>query len=93
MRFAPPWAWSLANFEAVFGNLTGEVARPTLWRGRPRPRYPGLRFAPPWASDVYHAFGVLLRSELLKLPYCRVLFYAKHTRSAGLFSERLLSFI
>jgi len=52
-----------------------------------------LRFAPPWASDVYHAFGVLLRSELLKLPYCRVLFYAKHTRSAGLFSERLLSFI
>ena len=31
-------AWSLANFQAVFGNLTGEVARPTLWRGRPRPR-------------------------------------------------------
>jgi len=29
---------------------------------------PGFRFAPPWASDVYHAFGVLLRSELLKLP-------------------------
>jgi hypothetical protein len=28
---------------------------------------PGFRFAPPWASDVYHAFGVLLRSELLKL--------------------------
>ena len=23
---------------AVFGNLTGEDARPTLWRGRPRPR-------------------------------------------------------
>src|SRR5262249_5128311 len=32
--------WSLANFQAVFGNLTGEVARPTLWRGRPRPRRP-----------------------------------------------------
>src|SRR6516225_12033223 len=31
---------------------------------------PGLRFAPPWASEVYHAFGVPLRSELLKLPYC-----------------------
>ena len=30
--------WSLANFQAVFGNLTVEVARPTLWRGRPRPR-------------------------------------------------------
>ena len=28
----------LANFQAVFGNLTGEDARPTLWRGRPRPR-------------------------------------------------------
>ena len=27
---------------------------------------PGLRFAPPWASEVYHAFGVFLRSELLK---------------------------
>ena len=26
---------------------------------------PGLRFAPPWASEVYHAFGVPLRSELL----------------------------
>jgi len=25
-------------FQAVFGNLTGEDARPTLWRGRPRPR-------------------------------------------------------
>ena len=35
---------------------------------------PGFRFAPPWASDVYHAFGVLLGSELLKLPYCRVFF-------------------
>ena len=30
--------WGLANFQAVFGNLTGEDARPTLWRGRPRPR-------------------------------------------------------
>jgi len=50
---------------------------------------PGLRFAPPWAPEVYHAFGVLLRVELLKLPYCRVFFYAKHVRSAGLFSERL----
>ena len=30
--------WSLANFQAVFGDLTGEDARPTLWRGRPRPR-------------------------------------------------------
>src|SRR5215468_6131079 len=30
--------WSLDNFQAVFGNLTGEDARPTLWRGRPRPR-------------------------------------------------------
>jgi len=30
--------WSLANFLAVFGKLTGEDARPTLWRGRPRPR-------------------------------------------------------
>jgi hypothetical protein len=28
---------------------------------------PGLRFASPWAA-VYHAFGVLLRSDLLKLP-------------------------
>ena len=35
--------WSLANFQAVFGNLTGEVARPTLWRGRPRPRSGGTR--------------------------------------------------
>jgi hypothetical protein len=35
---------------------------------------------------VYHAFGVLLRSELLKLPYCRVfLTLTKHVRrfSAG----------
>ena len=30
--------WRLANFQALFGHLTGEVARPTLWRGRPRPR-------------------------------------------------------
>jgi hypothetical protein len=28
---------------------------------------PGFRFAPPWAN-VYHAFGVLLRNEFLKLP-------------------------
>jgi hypothetical protein len=28
---APPW--SLANFQALFSNLTGEDARPTLWRG------------------------------------------------------------
>jgi len=26
------------HLHAVFGNLTGEDARPTLWRGRPRPR-------------------------------------------------------
>jgi len=42
MKIAPegpkPPLWSLANFQVVFGNLTGEVARPTLWRGRPRPR-------------------------------------------------------
>src|SRR5262249_41616913 len=38
---APCRPWSLANFQAVFGNLTGEVARPTLWRGRPRPRRTG----------------------------------------------------
>ena len=30
--------WSFANFQAVFRDLTGEDARPTLWRGRPRPR-------------------------------------------------------
>jgi hypothetical protein len=24
-----------------FGDLTGEVAHPTLWRGRPRPRETG----------------------------------------------------
>jgi len=29
----------LANLQAVFGDLTGDDARPTLWRGRPRPRY------------------------------------------------------
>jgi len=39
---APCSRWSLANFQAVFGNLTGEDARPTMWRGRPRPR-PGVR--------------------------------------------------
>jgi hypothetical protein len=27
---------SLANFQAVFGNLTGEDARPTLWRSHPQ---------------------------------------------------------
>ena len=26
------------------------------------------RFAPPRASEVYHTYGVLLRSDLLKLP-------------------------
>jgi len=26
---------------------------------------PGFCFAPPWASEIYHAFGVLLRCELL----------------------------
>src|ERR1700740_2179192 len=26
--------WSLANFQAVFGKLTGEDARPTLWRAK-----------------------------------------------------------
>src|SRR5215471_20175868 len=30
-------------FQAVFGNLTGGDARPTLWRGRPRPRWPALQ--------------------------------------------------
>ena len=49
---------------------------------------PGFRFAPPWASGVYHAFGVPLRSELLKLPYCRAFFYAVGVRSAGLLSSR-----
>src|SRR5262245_56768086 len=35
-----PGSWTF--FQAVFGNLTGGTARPTLWRGRPRPR-PELR--------------------------------------------------
>ena len=34
------FSWSLANFQAVFGNLTGGDARLTLWRGRRRPRLP-----------------------------------------------------
>ena len=37
-EYAEGVSWNLANFQAVFGNLTGEDARPTLWRGRPRPR-------------------------------------------------------
>jgi hypothetical protein len=36
--------WSSANFQAVFDNLTGEDARPTLWRGRPRPRMQRNKF-------------------------------------------------
>jgi hypothetical protein len=32
---APPGVWP---FPSHSGNLTGEDARPTLWRGRPRPR-------------------------------------------------------
>jgi len=39
----------LANFQAVFGNLTGEDARPTLWRGRPRPRF-GRCQQRPWSG-------------------------------------------
>jgi hypothetical protein len=35
MKIAPegpkPPLWSLADFQVVLGNLTGEVARPTLW--------------------------------------------------------------
>jgi hypothetical protein len=38
-----PRHWCLANSQAVFGNLTGGDARPTLWRGRPRPRPARLR--------------------------------------------------
>jgi hypothetical protein len=38
LREAQAPLWSLANFQAVFANLTGEDARPTLWCGRPRPR-------------------------------------------------------
>jgi len=30
---------------------------------------PGFRFAPPWASEVYYAFGVFPRRYLLKMPY------------------------
>ena len=36
----------MANFQAVSGNLTGEAARPTLWRGRPRPRSRALPATP-----------------------------------------------
>src|SRR5262249_39716346 len=45
---------SLANFQAVSAFLTGEVARPTLWRGRPRPRFGEAHTPPP-----EHAEGVL----------------------------------
>jgi len=51
-------AWSLANFQAVFGNLTGEVARPTLWRGRPRPRLEFGRF--PLTAERSLQFGHFL---------------------------------
>jgi hypothetical protein len=38
VEYADSWPFQGANFRVVFGNLTGEDARPTLWRGRPRPR-------------------------------------------------------
>jgi len=39
-------AWSFANFQAAFGNLTGEDARPTLWRGASPPALWSLAIFP-----------------------------------------------
>jgi hypothetical protein len=47
--------WSLTNFQAGSGNPTGEDARPTLWRGRPRPRSGVWTFVGP---------GMLRRSKI-----------------------------
>jgi hypothetical protein len=49
--------------KTIFKVLNSGVLDPGLFLEQD----PGLRFAPPWA-EVYHAVGVLLRSELLKLP-------------------------
>src|SRR5215468_6346485 len=78
--------WSLDNFQAVFGNLTGEDARPTLWRGRPRPRKDreavkaGQQIVnPPWAllatplNWPASSIPVLFRvkAEHVREPACR----------------------
>ena len=45
---------SLDISEAVFGNLTGEDARPTLWRGCPRPRRGSCRQLPSRQARKLH---------------------------------------
>jgi len=49
LRATVPGVWTF--FQAVFGNLTGEDARPTLWRGRPRPR-PELRLGASFQGTI-----------------------------------------
>src|SRR5215831_2106652 len=48
-----PGVWTI--FQAVFGKLTGGDARPTLWRGPPRPRLGVASNAPD--SDILIRYG------------------------------------